>query len=275
MPSGFWKKAATVCGVLLLGFALYKFLSSPAKTPIARDFNFHPDSVHEFAWSLQGQSFVFKRASRSKPWEPGVDAQNLQKKLNALGNLQLEKMSAPKDGLVIEVGFTADNRWKGVYADRRLVWTEGLRAGEGFKADPEVARVFEEGLWAFDLHQWSWCEKRPRKISVKTDKLNYELFEKDRAWILKTGGREAALDPTLVEKWLGRNCQVGVDFFRDLKNYPIGMGLADGHFSVEFDGGEKKSFDWKSGFWLVNGERGVQSQALLNSFEEITSLPRR
>lgn len=267
------KKIATVVGVLVLGFVFYRFLSTPPKTPIAQDFNFHPDSVHEFSWTLKGQSFKFKRPGRSKPWEPGVDAQAVQKKLNALGNLQLEKMAAPKDGLEIEVGFAPGNSWKGIYNDHRFVWTDGLRAGEGFKADPEVSRIFEEGVLGFEIHQWSWCEARPVKMNVKIEKASYELFMKNRQWVLKVGGREVKPDPTMIERWLGRNCLVAVDYFRDLKNFPIGLKLADGHFNIEFEGGAKRDYDLKSGYFLVDGERGVASMGFTKALEDLTSIP--
>lgn len=267
------KSIAIAVGIWAVGYFLLFLLHRPGKTPVSADFNFHPDSVHEFSWSLKGQTFAFKRESRSKPWEPAVDSNNLQVKLNALGNLQLTEMSAPKSGLEIVIGFGGENKWSGIYDSEHFVWNEGLHKGKGFKADEDVAHIFEEGALAFEKHQWEWCEKRPVKISVKTDYVKYELTQKNRAWVLKKDGKESTLDATMVEKWLGKNCLVKVDFFRDLVNFPIGLKLADGYFNVEFEGGVKKDRDWKASFFLVDKDRGASSASFVKALEDLILIP--
>lgn len=267
------KNALILAGVVVLGLILVKVLSGPKPNKQAQEYHFHPDSVLSLTWLIGDKKFSFTRPQRSVPWSPAVDTSNLQKKLIALGTAELKDMKAPSEGEVIEVGFGENNQWTGVYANRKFVWTSGLKQGQGFETDANWARVFEEGRFSFDPHKWNWCMSRPVKIEMHTDRIDTEVYQKNHAWFLKNKGRESKLDATAVEKWLGRFCEIEVGFFRDLKFFPPSLGLSKDRFKVEFEKGDKLDISRKDDFWLVDSEKGVESPKLFAALEELISLP--
>lgn len=245
-------KPLIVTAILAL-FALGFYLSRPkAPNKIAEGFNFHPDAVRSVSWKAGEKSETFTRSNRGQPWSPTVDAEAIQAKLNALGTLATQKMSAPGSGQIqVEVGFGPGNAWTGIYNKGTFVWTGGAKAGQGFEADKHIQNIFNEGALAFSTRRWNWCSERPTRMDVKLNDLDFSLVQKKGAWIWVEGKEEKRADSTTVERWLGKACDVHISHYRDLDLFPVGFAaISNGHFKVELKSGAKVDLRLINGFWI-------------------------
>jgi len=135
-----------------------------------------------------------------------------------------------------------------------------------------LAPIFEEGAFAFDAHKWFWCSAHPTEMSVELNDHKFKIIKNGLKWNLINGNKKSELDPTQFEKWLGRSCTVNVDLIHDQKNYPFGMAMAEGHWAIKFDNGQKKEFTNKAGYWLIDDMHAIRSSQLDQSLLSLVGL---
>ncbi|MBX3023078.1 MAG: hypothetical protein KF799_15485 [Bdellovibrionales bacterium] len=261
--------------LLILGIGLW-WLKPTHQNQIAEGFVFHPDSVLGFSWTSGDQTHSFARANRNQPWAPAVDSAAVQEKLNALGTLAIEKMSAPSDSLVtLELNFGPGNIWKGTFGSEHFVWTEGTHKGHGFKADQDTRRIFSEGEFAFEARQWNWCEDRPVKMRVQIADGDFALENTKGQWLWTDNNKaRRPIDATTVEKWLSKACQVKVTRFRDARLMPPAPSMNDASFRVTFAKGSELELRQREEVWMPSGSlRGVESPAFTQLLNELAQVP--
>ncbi|MEK6554943.1 MAG: hypothetical protein AABZ31_06875, partial [Bdellovibrionota bacterium] len=232
------------------------------------------------------KKWFHSRKDRGTPWTPVTDGPAMQNRLIALGTAQLEKMRASSGGLRVKVGFGAGNMGEGLYDDGRFVWTQGLKKGFGFTATESAQDALEEGQYAYNSHFWTWCVSRPQVINGRLgDGVPFRVEIEKGQWYVKNGEKKSKIDSTVIEKWLGRNCTVKIDFFKDRASFTgLLKRLAEisnaAEWSISFAAStQDKSKDTMAGtieyvkkgkFWLINNEMAIYSRQLDEALTELS-----
>lgn len=276
------RRNSLIAAVLVILVAAAFFISRPAnKHEIAEGFNFHPDAVHSFSWTAGGKTFSFKRTGRGQPWTPDVDQEAVQNKLNLLGTVKAEDgFSGGASGdVVLEVGFAPGNEWKGVYSGGSFAWISGTKKGKGFRADKDLEALFAEGSRAFDNRTWNWCTSRPKNLLVQPPGSKpFALEEEKGTWWYsdKSLPNRVRADATTVEKWLGKYCQMKIDRYRDIKNFPASPDLTVDMFIVVFADGSKLELRHTDDVWLKPGtDFAFTSRAFESALSELEKTPKQ
>jgi hypothetical protein len=259
-----------VIAVGLFVVAFLVFILWPRPTlHLARRFEFSPDRVMGVNWKVGGESYSYTRATPHSGWLPAVESTNLQSRLNLFSIAAFRKTSPPKTQVEVELVFSPDDIWKGIYGNGKFAWTEGEKKGLGFEMEPKYTHLFEEGVYSFATHRWTWCSGHPSILRVHFHDEDFTVFLRNHVWTFKQNGKEAKLDATGIEKWLAQACEVQVEYFRDLKNFPIGMALEEGSIDVEWESGGKIRFPLKKDFFVVNDQMAVTGQKIFDLFLQL------
>jgi hypothetical protein len=257
--------AALVCA---LGLGSWWTLKGVSPTPPIGGFHFHPDAVRTLKWSLGDETVVFTRGGRESEWSPMVQPQLIQRRLNLLGTATVIPLTVTGTKLEVVLEFSDGQVWKGVYGRQLFAWIEGPLKGFGFEADGLVSDLFEAGRFAFRDQQFSLCKSRWTRLSFPSKDDKIEIKVSEAGWTLsKNQGPPTTIDATFGEKWLGRHCQFEVSAFRDLKNFPLPLGLSFSKLVIESPQGTEE-WGLRSGFWKVDGDLALRSTKLTEALSE-------
>lgn len=210
---------------------------------------FDPSAVTKFVWVAKGQSFKFERPISYHPWMPTIDNLQIQTKLDLLRNLSLQPKVVPNPAeVLVEVVMKAGSApWQGKYAQGVFAWSEGPFKGQGADLGPEQRDIFEEGRFAFESLNWSWCASTPNEVQFEQNDINWRLIKNGANWRLKVQGKDKAVDQKEVEQWLRRACPVSFARYHD--NSYSGLPVADGRLAALFGGMQSV---WQfSGDWML------------------------
>lgn len=248
-----------VCFLALYG--IYYYFSPKPQTQNAQHSHFNPELVKQVDWSFAKTPLSFSRTSVKVDWQPLVEPNVMQEKLNALANVELSPKGLLENGLKIEITFSPNDKWVGRYHDRLFVWVLGPLSGQGFVADSHLAKVFEEGEWAFSSRYWQWCDERPKRISSAHQGEKFSVFQDKGRWFIDVNNETVEIDATSVEKWLGENCRLKTRYYLDLKEYSLNK-FSSKSIHIEFMSGKKVSWDLKGDYWKVGKHLAIMSDQL-------------
>ena len=248
-----------VAVVAVVGYWAYlqraKKTKSVVRDPIyALNPSFHPDSVHEFVWSIGGKRFEFQREVATLKWRPEVYSQ-IQTRLNVLAQFHAEAIELRNPVQVeVELHFSDKSVWRGAWDGQAFQWLEGAQRGRGVKLVSGEQRkaenmLFQSGKYAFVPGVWNFCPARPTRLILTQEGRNSELKQEGVSWLLN--GK--AVSATAVEKWLGENCQQRTEQVLQPELLTRQLAFNDG-LSVEFVGHDPVTLKMDGEGLFHNGE---------------------
>ncbi len=236
--------------VAVLSALIFAFRNEP-KPSLKEDLFFHPDSVTSIYWTTpKGKEFEFSRKNRSVPWqiargETKALPQDQGRKIQEILNQVALKTSLPGDKKTPEakfkIIFSDGQEIAGGMTKRHLIWTTGRNQGS-YPLTESQEKIFLQGEFVFDSLAWNWCEKRPQKISYSLRGEQLEIERKKLEWTVQYRGKSRTIDPTLVERWLGANCEIRFTRYIDESLQSTMSFLSFAKFRVGFEDGTFKSY---------------------------------
>jgi hypothetical protein len=261
---------------LVIGLALvFHFYRQPHQpNDLGHSFYFHPDMVKRLVWTTGEFKTEFSRDSRRSSWEPEVDGSEIQEKLNLISTIAVQPMKPPRSPAIqLEVEFGANNSWKGAFDGENFVWISGNLKDQGVELDENLRKIFYGGRFAFIDRNFNWCPKRPKQIDFEIENVKFALAQEGLKWILTSGKGKRELDPTSVESWLGQNCSDRVQWFRDLKAFPLHFELQPSEFKMTFTDGSSTTYQIREGFFKVSNDLAIIPQRLASGLSTLSHLP--
>ena len=285
---------AGILGVAAIFLVLYILASESifdSKGPLPGDFqnsakaiSFHPDSVVSFEWEVGDEYFAFHRKDRLSPWSPAVNPKDIQVRLNLFASLNYNLRDISEDQELIGITLKLDNQklMKGFWTGYDLVWVRGPLKGRAAKLNQTQTRLFLAGINTFKTKKIKWCNKRPDRfdfiITNRKGKItSFTLENQSGLWVHSHGNMD--INPTVLEKWIGRHCQIKADLMVDpgYLDY-FEAPTTDEQMIVRFPGIGDVQFRWSpTGFVRMispnlEQEQYFYSDAFVSGFQSLQPL---
>jgi hypothetical protein len=265
-------------GLIILGRTLSNWMHAQ-ETKVAPDImHFHPDMVLALRWNTQGKKpseNSYSRTTRRTAWSPGVDSAQIQSKLNFLAVLPTMTAKRLERPLVtVRISFGPGNEWEGQFDGQHFYWSEGQLKGQAADINKNSLYLFQQGEYAFEALEWSWCNSRPQKISVHLELQNFTLNQEAGHWFKNTANARHELNATGVEQWLGHHCVIKVQSFRDLHDFPLPRRIFSSPQGIEvtFVDGNVKKVPYENGYLMIENGKAIQVDDFKTSLKELASL---
>lgn len=178
---------------------------------------FHPDEVLRIEWLQGNKQYKYLRQYQQTSWQPSVDNQNLQDRLNLLARIHTRKInsdgkSGNKPLQKYKVFLKDGSHWVAEFDGQKVVWVSGPHSSFGTLLSEPQKLILESLI----------SEGRPQAIKLCPEKIvGLSLKEKAVSFIfreLQWQRIPPVNNPgTFVEEWLAKYCTIIPDAIYEAK----------------------------------------------------------
>lgn len=248
---------------------------------------FNPDDVARVDWQVGSVRKILTRTEDG--WKDGDPAapspsgapsvarpEQIQKLLIALATAASQRGAfAPfnkiSGALSMSDGSVRRFKWNGSI----FKWTDGPQADTGGVPGPLLERVLESGEFVSTVPHVSWCKSRVKEVRVESESLNFVVRAGDQGSWSRTGlgEDEHKIDPTAMETWLSRHCEIDGTFWKQ-----SGLGSrvrASSTFKFELQDGTRGSWDFNAdtGVIEVDRDKALVAPEFVSALAQIPKIP--
>lgn len=169
---------------------------------------FHPDEVLRVDWSQGNKQYKFLRKNQQSPWQPLVDNQNLQDRLNLLARIHTRKIGSDAKNTTkslqkYKVFLKDGSQWNAEYDGQKVGWVSGPLSNFGTLLSESQKLILESLISEGRPQVVKLCPEKIVGLSLKEKAISFNF--KELQWKRNPPVNNSG---TFVEEWLAKYCYI-------------------------------------------------------------------